>query len=505
MIDLFVPGRLGGRGALTGKAYVEESGFAQAAGPFGMAADDASSSSIIIADDADDVLSTTECTIILAKSLYGALTNAGAGIGYGTAASDRVNAHLPFGNGNIYWDFGNATEGSGRVSVSGQTWPLHQLEVFALVAGANRGREIWRNGVMIASNASATAARSTTTNALECGPYNGALYQHTYLAGILNYAVDRAALAEITANPWQLLKSAPRRMYFDLGAGGGVNAVAIGGFSVVSVVAPAASASATADASAAGAFSSTSVTAPSAQATSGTAAAASGGFVAALAIPASASASATQDGAATGAFAGVSAGSPAASAIGTSNGTAIGGFVAISTSAPAALASTSGDAGGAGSFAPVSVAPAAGAASATANAAAAGGFVAAAVVAPGAVASSGQDVGASGGFAAVAVAPPSAQATVAALASGGFASVSVAAVGGYGTATSPNAVASGGFAPIVVSPPRAVAAGSNDGTATPFDADAYLAAYLNPPVGRATHGHDYLRIGERIARRRGIL
>lgn len=36
--------------------------------------------------------------------------------------------------------------------------------------------------------------------------------------------------------------------------------------------------------------------------------------------------------------------------------------------------------------------------------------------------------------------------------------------------------------------------------------DAYIAAYLNPPdAGQATHGNDYLRLGERFARRRGLV
>lgn len=36
--------------------------------------------------------------------------------------------------------------------------------------------------------------------------------------------------------------------------------------------------------------------------------------------------------------------------------------------------------------------------------------------------------------------------------------------------------------------------------------DAYIAAYLNPPTaGQATHGHDYMRLGERFARRRGLI
>ena len=40
----------------------------------------------------------------------------------------------------------------------------------------------------------------------------------------------------------------------------------------------------------------------------------------------------------------------------------------------------------------------------------------------------------------------------------------------------------------------------------PATIDAYIAAYLNPPdAGQATHGNDYLRLGERFARRRGLV
>ena len=36
--------------------------------------------------------------------------------------------------------------------------------------------------------------------------------------------------------------------------------------------------------------------------------------------------------------------------------------------------------------------------------------------------------------------------------------------------------------------------------------DAYIAAYLNPgDAARGTHGNDYLRLGERFARRRGLV
>ena len=56
---------------------------------------------------------------------------------------------------------------------------------------------------------------------------------------------------------------------------------------------------------------------------------------------------------------------------------------------------------------------------------------------------------------------------------------------------------------------QALAGGSLSGGAQPPDTlpiDAYIAAYLNPPdAGQATHGNDYLRLGERFARRRGLV
>lgn len=72
-------------------------------------------------------------------------------------------------------------------------------------------------------------------------------------------------------------------------------------------------------------------------------------------------------------------------------------------------------------------------------------------------------------------------------------------------------VVQGGAVTISPASGRAAARGYAPGvtsgiTPDTLPIDAYIAAYLNPPdAGQATHGHDYLRLGERFARRRGLV
>lgn len=80
--------------------------------------------------------------------------------GYNNISSDRVLAHAPYGDGTLYWDAGNNTAGSGRISVSftkSTNW-----ETLVFYAGS-RGREVWRNGVRIANSTTALATLSGST------------------------------------------------------------------------------------------------------------------------------------------------------------------------------------------------------------------------------------------------------------------------------------------------------------------------------------------------------
>lgn len=85
--------------------------------------------------------------------------------GYETAAGDRVSCAAPFSDGNIYFDYGDATSGAGRVSTAYTKDMEPEVLVFvADVSGAGGfGRQIWRRGVQIASN-SGSSSRPATLN-----------------------------------------------------------------------------------------------------------------------------------------------------------------------------------------------------------------------------------------------------------------------------------------------------------------------------------------------------
>ena len=63
-------------------------------------------------------------------------------------AASRIVCHLPYSDGTIYWDFGNATEGDGRVSVAGLTFGN---DIWCFI-GSNGLHAIYQNGKLRASN-----------------------------------------------------------------------------------------------------------------------------------------------------------------------------------------------------------------------------------------------------------------------------------------------------------------------------------------------------------------
>jgi hypothetical protein len=79
---------------------------------------------------------------------------------FGIENSSRFQVHLPFSDSTVYWDFGDASAGSGRLTAAGLTFGNDR---WAFVAGS-RGREIWQNGILRASQSGgATVGVSPTT------------------------------------------------------------------------------------------------------------------------------------------------------------------------------------------------------------------------------------------------------------------------------------------------------------------------------------------------------
>jgi hypothetical protein len=80
--------------------------------------------------------------------------------------NQRFQAHAPWSDNNIYWDFGG-TSGANRITVTGQSWPLNTWNHLVFVAGSI-GMQVFRNGVLVGSSSTA-ATRFTSSNQLVIG------------------------------------------------------------------------------------------------------------------------------------------------------------------------------------------------------------------------------------------------------------------------------------------------------------------------------------------------
>jgi len=69
------------------------------------------------------------------------------------AGTGSVNAHVPYSDGTVYWDWGGQSGGN-RTSVGGLT--VTGDNIWAFTVGARSGMEIWQNGEIKATQASGT-------------------------------------------------------------------------------------------------------------------------------------------------------------------------------------------------------------------------------------------------------------------------------------------------------------------------------------------------------------
>lgn len=158
---------------------------------------------IRIASDADTVFpSTTQATIAILRRCRDttARNNTQCVYNSGGAGVDRVSLHPPFGDGNLYWDFGNSTAGSGRISVA--FTKTTNWETLIVVAGGGKGREVWRNGVRIASNTSATASRNTVSVPFCLGGYSGAVDNEADNVDVALFVVSAVAWSDAECKAW---------------------------------------------------------------------------------------------------------------------------------------------------------------------------------------------------------------------------------------------------------------------------------------------------------------
>lgn len=114
-------------------------------------------------------LPTQTATIILKAYRITAGKRVDWGVADSSDATKRCGGHIPFTDGTVYFDFGGATSGSTRVSVSGLTFSPSDTWAFSVGA---RGMEIWQNGRLVASN-SATPTRSASADNWGLGTHGG--------------------------------------------------------------------------------------------------------------------------------------------------------------------------------------------------------------------------------------------------------------------------------------------------------------------------------------------
>lgn len=188
---------------------------------------------IRLSASADKVFpSSTQATVAVLRRSRDTTVRNSTLFGYnsGAAGADRVQAHAPYSDGNLYWDFGNATAGSGRVSVAftkSTSW-----ETLVFVAGGGKGREVWRNGVRIVSNTSATGTRNSSSAAVGIGGVLGATNNESDNDDVALFVVSSVAWSDGEIRAWSqspmAATFAPLPIWLPDAAGGGGQTVAIG-------------------------------------------------------------------------------------------------------------------------------------------------------------------------------------------------------------------------------------------------------------------------------------
>lgn len=177
-----------------------------------------------IADSTNDLFpvgATTATIAIVRRHLDTTLRN-GQSFGGDSGATARVLLHAPFGNGNVQWDFGNATNGSGRVTAAwgGKTT---NVETLVVVAGPTKGREVWRNRTRLVSNTSATASVPTISAPFNIGSANSGSdndVEECYLFVADAREWSDAEIIRFASQPWAEIFE-PRRIPVPVAVGGG--------------------------------------------------------------------------------------------------------------------------------------------------------------------------------------------------------------------------------------------------------------------------------------------
>lgn len=164
----------------------------------------------------DAVMGATNSTVIIVRSLHDASAFT-TDILHG--GSDNTGTHrafiwgFPYTDSKIYWDFGPEELGTAALS-----WTANIVETFVFTTGTARGKEIWRNGALVANNSGMTATRTAVGGSnYRMGPCAGGTTcdrEIIYLYVTLTEQLDVSRIQTISLNPWAIF--APQREFLTL-------------------------------------------------------------------------------------------------------------------------------------------------------------------------------------------------------------------------------------------------------------------------------------------------
>jgi hypothetical protein len=221
------------RDALSGKIYTQSANVSSTVNVKGraVACTPGAVSYVTLDTNANNLLDSTSCTMIIATVRTSSTTYSSGTYGYVTPATgaDRVSVNLPFTDNVLYWDYGNATAGSGRVSVSiAAHIAAGTVNIWGLVAGS-RGREIWRNGVLLANDTGALATRVSNTSPFRMGSVfpdgsgTAANAHQENLFFLSREQLTTSALERLTRNPNLIFAPKQRNIWVDVSGGTSVS------------------------------------------------------------------------------------------------------------------------------------------------------------------------------------------------------------------------------------------------------------------------------------------
>ena len=115
----------------------------------------------------DELLSLTAGTVVVIQRKQDTTLRASSAFGNtAVAGAKKVNAHTPYSDGTVYWDWAGNSAGASRVSVAGLSFDT-RWQFWTFTVGGGFGMRIYRNGQQVASNAGTPTRTADAANVLD--------------------------------------------------------------------------------------------------------------------------------------------------------------------------------------------------------------------------------------------------------------------------------------------------------------------------------------------------